>query len=70
MHTAQSAQRVGAVRKQNAVRNVMQCQRLAAQKFAISAVNSDAEGPGTNPSGFAAEWSTKDMAAARAKISQ
>ena len=56
MHTAQPAQRVGAVRKQNAVRNAMQRQRLAARKFAklaaqrAAAVDADTEGPGTNPS--------------------
>ncbi|DBA77866.1 TPA: hypothetical protein ACH3X1_009220 [Trebouxia sp. C0004] len=41
---------------------------LAAQRAA--AVDSDPEGPDTNPSGSAAEWSNEDMAAAMAKISE
>ncbi|DBA83896.1 TPA: hypothetical protein ACH3X1_006402 [Trebouxia sp. C0004] len=76
LRTAHPARVVGAVRKQNPVRNVMQRQRLAARKAVelaaqrAAAADSDTEGPGTNPSGFAAEWSKEDMAAPMGKIAE
>ena len=75
LRTPHGARRVGSVRKKP-VKNAKQRQRLAARKLAehaaqrAAAVDSDTEDPDINLSGSAAEWSTEDMAAAMAKITE